>query len=362
METIVGVTRGADKTESFKELLTLTNFDDTLIQVLEKSKKDKKDFKIVIKANMMVYINPKAYKATVTDKELVEFLVDHIIQLGYSDISVCEAQNDVGTMLKNHNVRFVANQIGYTPEGRYKIVDLTDESHSFEYLYKNKQGQLKTWKDKVGKTWKQADFRNTFAKCKTHEQDWMTLGLKNVYGCFPTPGKTCIYHIRHEVPDVTARSLRNFPVHFSFIDGWEGSDGYQGHKVEHPKQLKMFFGGENVVAVDMEVFKRAGLDPKKSELQEKVVEQLYDGVSPQYVVKGDQDTMFKDICDWENLDEKLIKSFDFIEEIYIAAGLLNLRVIAEVVDFDVFPPKNFFQRLLVWISKKLYRFLKVFGL
>lgn len=362
MASIVGVTRGTDKFVSFNELLTLTNFDDTLVQALEKSKKNKSDFKVVIKANMMVFINPKAYKATVTDKELVEFLVDHIIKLGFSDIAVCEAQNEVGGMLKNHNVEFVARQIGYAPEGRYKIVDLTNESLSFKYIYKDKTGQLKTWKDEVGKTWKEADFRISFAKCKTHEQDWMTLGIKNVYGCFPTTGKTCRYHIRYEVPDVTARSLRNFPVHFSFIDGWLGSDGYQGHKIEHPKPLKMLFGGEDVVAVDMEVFKRAGLDYKKSELQKKAVEQLYDGEYPQYTIKGDQKTMFKDICEWENLDEKLLQSFDFIEEIYIAAGLLNLRVVAEVVDFNVFPPKNFFQRLLVWLAKKLYRFLKLFGL
>jgi uncharacterized protein (DUF362 family) len=362
MADIVGVTRGTDKFASFNELLTLTNFDDTLVQVLEKSNKAKSDFKIAIKPNIMTFLNPKAFKAVVTDKELVEYLVDHIIQLGFSDISVCEAQNDGSTMLKNHNVQFVSRQIGYNPEGRYKIVDLTLEAITFKYVYKNKKGKLKTWKDKVGKTWKEADFRITFAKCKTHEQDWMTLGIKNVYGCFPTPKKTCRYHIKDEVEDVTARSLRNFPVHFCFIDAWVGSDGYQGYKIEHPQPLKMLFGGGNVVAVDMEVFKRAGLKPGKSELQEKAVEQLYDGVYPQYVVKGDKETMFKDICDWENLEEKLIKSFDFLEEVYIASGFLNLKIVSEVIDFDVFPPKNVFQRILMWFAKKLYRFLNLFGL
>ncbi|UCH96972.1 MAG: DUF362 domain-containing protein [Candidatus Aminicenantes bacterium] len=362
MTNIVGVTRGTDKFESFTELLTLTSFDDTLMQALEKSNKNKSDFKIVIKPNMMSFLTPKAFKAIVTDKELVEYLVDHIIKLGFSDISVCEAQNDGSTMLKNHNVEFVSHLIGYAPEGRYKIVDLTLEALPFKYVYKNKKGQLKTWKDEVGKTWKEADFRIAFAKCKTHEQDWMTLGIKVIYGCFPRPGKTSKYHIKDEVEDVTARSLRNFPVHFSFIDGWLGSDGYQGYKIERPKPLKMLFGGENIVAVDMEVFKRAGLDSKKSELQEKAVEQLYDGAYPQYVVKGDKETMFSDICEWENIKDELIKCFDNLEEIYVVSGFLNLKVVSEVIDFDVFPPKNFFQRILVWIAKKIYRFLSLFGL
>lgn len=317
MAAIVGVTRGTDKFACFNELLTLTNFDDILLQALEKSNKSKNDFKIVIKPNMMAFLNPRAFKAIVTDKELVEYLVDHLIQLGFSDISVCEAQNDASTMLKNHNVEFVSLQIGYAPAGRYKIVDLTFEALPFKYIYKNKKGQLKTWKDEVGKTWKEVDFRITFAKCKTHEQDWMTLGIKNVYGCFPRPGKTCKYHIKDEAENVTARSLRNFPVHFSFIDGWVGSDGYQGYKIERPKPLKMLVGGENIVAVDMEVFKRAGLDPEKSELRGKAIEQLYDGVYPQYLVKVDKETMFKDICDWENIKDELIKCYDSLEEIYI---------------------------------------------
>lgn len=119
---------------------------------------------------MITLINPKTFKAIVTDKELVEYLVDHMIKLGFSDISVCESKNVVSTMVKNHDVEFVASLIGYEPKGRYKIVNLSHESLSFKYLYKDKKGKLKTWKDKVGKSWKETDFRITFPKCKTHEE------------------------------------------------------------------------------------------------------------------------------------------------------------------------------------------------
>jgi uncharacterized protein (DUF362 family) len=360
MKSIVGVTRGTDKFESFRELLKLTNFDDTLMKALAESKKNKSDFKIVIKPNMMVFVNPNAFKAIVTDKELVESLVDHVIELGFSDISVCESQNVVSTMVKNHDVGIVAGLIGYEPKARYKIVDLTLESLPFKYRYKNKEGKIKTWRDKVGKTWKEADFRITFPKCKTHEEDWLTIGIKDVFGCFPGADKSPRYHIRYEVDTVVARSLRNFPVHFSFIDAWVGSDGQQGYKMESPKPLKMLFGGENVVAVDMEVFKRAGLAPEKSQLQEKAVEQLYDGVRPQYVVKGDEKTMFKDICRWENMDEKLVESIDFLEEIYIPSVILSLDLIAKVVDFNTFPPRNVFLRFFVVLIKKIYRILRFF--
>jgi uncharacterized protein (DUF362 family) len=360
MNNIVGVLRGTEKLKTFDELLKITEFDDVLLDVYETSKKKKDEFKIVIKPNMMVYISHEKHEAVVTDKELVEYLVDHIRAMGFEDIAVCEAQNDVGRMLKNHNVNFVANKIGYKPEGRYKIVDLTLESETYKYEYIDKNGKIKIWKDVVGRTWRDADFRITFAKCKTHEHDWMTLGAKNVYGCFPNPNKVCRYHIRYEVFDVTAYSIRNFPIHFSFIDAWIGSDGFQGYKIPNPQDLKMLFGGKDVVAVDMEVFKRAGLDTHKSKILQKTVAQINKGNFPSYVVEGDKDIMFNQITDWENVSEKIVSGIDILEEIYIAWGIINLTPASVVIDYKMFPPKNIIYRIAVWFMKKLYGIVKHF--
>ncbi|MFQ5823295.1 MAG: DUF362 domain-containing protein [bacterium] len=360
MENIVSVIRGTDKYSCFQDLLTLTNFNDVLLQAYEKSQKEKRDFKIVIKPNIMVFVNPNTYKATVTDKELVEYLIDHIRKLGFDDISICDAQHDVGRMLKNHNVKFVAERIGYHPGDRYKIIDLTHESITFKYVYKNEQGKIKKWKDKVGMTWKDADFRITFAKCKTHEHDWMTLSVKNIYGCFPSTNKVSKYHIKNEIFDVTARSIRNFPVHFSFVDAWIGSDGFQGYKIAHPRELKMLFGGNNAVAVDMEIFKRAGLDPHKSKILRKAVDQLYDGVYPQYIVKGDKSTLFSHIGPWDNISDETVASIDILEEVYIGWSFINLKPTAKVVDYYLFPPKFIIVRFIVWLSKQNYNVFKLF--
>jgi uncharacterized protein (DUF362 family) len=317
---------------------------------------------VVVKPNMMVFINPQAYQATVTDKDLVENLVDHIRELGFGDVCVCEAQNDVGRMLRNHNVKFVAEKIGYAPRGRYKIVDLTNESVPYRYVYKDHKGKTRVWKDKVGKTWRDADFRITFAKCKTHEHDWMTLGVKNVYGCFPRADKVCRYHIRNEIFDVTARIMLNFPVQFSFVDAWIGSDGFQGYKIARPRELKMLFGGNNAVAVDMEIFKRAGLDMRKSKILKRTVEQLYDGAYPDYTVKGDQITQFAHLGPWENISDQVVESIDVLEEVYIAWAFINLKPAGEVIDYSLFPPRNIFYRFLVWLTKKTYGIFKLFGL
>lgn len=358
MENIVGVIKGTDKLTSFQELLSLTKFDEVLLETQKLTQKDKSDFKIVIKPNIMVFVKFEGHEALVTDKELVEVLIDHLLELGFIDVSICDAQNDVGTMLKNHHVKFVAEKIGYKPDDKYKIVDLTLESEPFRYTYRDKKGKTKKWKDSVGKTWKNADCRITFAKCKTHEHDWMTLGVKNIYGCFPKPNKVSRYHIRNEVFDVTARSISNFPVHFSFVDAWIASDGFQGYKIPHPQELKMLFGGNNAIAVDMEIFKRAGLDFRKSKILKKSVEQLYDGAYPQYIVKGDENTLFSQLCPWENVSDKIVEGIDILEEVYIAWAFINLKPAAKHIDYELFPPKNIIYRFATWAMKKLYGVFK----
>lgn len=370
-QSTVGVIKGdqekGDKFACFEELLKITRFDENLSDAFDRGgKKYKNDFRIIIKPNMMVFVNPNAYNALVTDPELVEYLVDHLRKAGYTDITVCEARNDVGRMLKNHTVRFVAKHIGYQPGDRYRIADLSDpeESLKFKYVYKTRDGESKTWKDKVGKSWKEADYRITFAKCKTHEHDWMTLCVKNVYGCFPRPNKISRYHIRYEIFDTTGISLLNFPVHFAFCDGWVGSDGFQGYKINNPRPLKMFFGGPDAVAVDMETFKRAGLDPLKSRFLKKTVEIAGNGEFPEYTVVGDASTTFNDAlaggAEWANVTDDIVKGINILEEVFVAWGLINLKPCVEVVDYNLFPPKNWFTKLLVSFSKRLYWVFKLF--
>jgi uncharacterized protein (DUF362 family) len=356
----VGVVHGGDKLKAFHELLQQTDFKSHLEQQQIQSNKSRKEFLVAIKPNMMVYVNPKDHHAVVTDKILVESLVDYIQTLGFTNIAVVEAQNDVGRMFKNHNVPFVARQIGYRPDGRYRLVDLTRESVRHRYRYVTASGRLKTWKHTAGRTWRDADYRISFAKCKTHEHDYMTLAVKNIYGCFPDPKKVCQYHIRSEVWEVTGRSFRNFPVHFALVDAWVASDGFQGYKIPSARGLEMLFGGADAVAVDMEVFKRAELNPLKSRILRRVATQLHDGecVYPEYTVIGDQTTKFTDLMPWNNVSDRIVETIDILEEVYVSWAFINMKPAARFIDYSLFPPKNIFSRAGVGISKQLYNIFK----
>ncbi len=357
----VGVVHGGEKLPGLDQLLALTGFDDVLLAAHLKSNKAKADFQVVIKPNIMVFVHQKHWKAIVTDRRLVEHLIDHIIGLGFTNVAICEARTDVSKMLRNQDVAFIANQVGYRPNGRFRIADLTLETMPYSYAYTDAKGRLCQWRDVVGKTWKDADFRITFAKAKTHEHDYLTLSIKNVYGCFPSPGKIRQYHMKQEVFDVTARSLRNLPVHFALVDAWVASDDFQGYKIAHPQPLRMLFGGTEPAAVDIEIFKRAGLDAHASRMIGMTVEQCHAGKWPQYSVVGDTNTRFADIVPWKNISQSTVESIDRAEEVYIAWGFINLKA-ASYVDYVMFPPKNLLYRVGVWFMKLSYCILAKLGL
>ena len=125
----------------------------------------------------------------------------------------------------------------------------------------------------------------------------------------------------------------------------------------------MLFGGPNAVAVDMEIIKRAGLYNEKahtdkekyrSHVINRSVNQLFEGIYPVYEVKGDTATHFKDIVKWKNISNAIVRDIDRWEEIYVAWGLINLKVSATGVDYALFPPKNIFLRFVAWASKFAY--------
>ena len=89
----------------------------------------------------------------------------------------------------------------------YRIVDLTEEMVPYDY-----GGRL--GKHFVGPTWRDADFRISFAKNKTHTFCHYTLTLKNIYGTLPMQDKLKEYHTKREYDWPTIETMKHFWVHF----------------------------------------------------------------------------------------------------------------------------------------------------
>ncbi|HSG17553.1 MAG TPA: DUF362 domain-containing protein [Anaerolineae bacterium] len=340
------VVKDNDKTVALQRVLEETDFFELLIQRHSESGKDKEDFLIAIKPNLMMAYS-RDDPSTITDPELVEFLVETIVARGFKNVAIVESQNVFGNWFKNRDVLTVSTFFGYSGEG-YRIVDLTEEMEPYDY-----GGRLgKHW---VGPTWRDADFRISFAKNKTHVSSYSTLTIKNIYGCLPLQNKFKEYHKIREFDWPTVDSLKHFPCHYGLIDAYWSADGLMGLKADYsPRHTKTIIGGESIIAVEWVGAKKMGLDPHDSRIFQLAT--MAFGM-PEVEWVGDKSTYEE----WSNVPALIDKMMDVGEEYYTYANWLGF--ISSEMD-PAFPPKIRYRSVLFvrGVMKHVLRLLSRYGL
>ncbi|OLS22228.1 MAG: hypothetical protein HeimC3_32320 [Candidatus Heimdallarchaeota archaeon LC_3] len=306
--TRVVVKSGEEKENLLDSVLEESNFFEILDKRLAETKKSQDQFLIAIKPNIMMGYS-KRDPSTITDPSLVEHLVDKIIEKGYTNIAIVESQNVFSNWFKNRDVTKVADYFGYSSKN-YRIVDLTKEKAKYDY--KNRLG--KHW---VGPTWRDADFRISFAKNKTHFSCYFTLTIKNLYGCTPLQNKFKEYHKIREFDWPTIEMLKHFPCHYGLIDAFISADGIWGLKSdETPVDTETIIGGENIIAVEAVGAEKMGLNPVVSRIFNKAVDAF--GL-PEIERVGD----LSEYENWRNVPPGMDKALDIGEEFYNISNLLG---------------------------------------
>jgi uncharacterized protein (DUF362 family) len=294
--------RGEDKHALLAQAIEQAGLADALTRRLGETGRSPATLAIAIKPNLM-FMYSEHDRSTFTDPELVEHLVDWLRARGYTNLAVVEAQSSYGNYFLGREVPHVAEVAGYRPQDRYRIVDLTEEKvpHHFD-------GPLGD--HVVGRTWRDADFRISFAKNKTHTWAWYTLCLKNIYGALPMQDKILEYHNKREIYYPTIDLLVAFPVHFGIIDAFVGADGPFGIFADkEPNPTRTIVAGENIVAVDWVGASKMGLDPMVSRYMQLAV-QVFG--RPVVDLVGDASPY----PNWRNVPAPLINFWDNAEESY----------------------------------------------
>ena len=345
METVVvRITQQGDDSDRFailEQTIQEAGFWDRLEECYIKSGITKKDFLVAIKPNLMMFYS-KNDMNVITEPALVEHLINKIVEKGYTNIALVESQNVYGNWFKDREVENVARYAGYNPTN-YRIVDITLDTVAHTY-----KGSLGTYL--VGKTWRDANFRISFAKNKTHFSSYYTLTIKNIYGTTPEQNKFLEYHKDREIEIVTIEMLKEFPVHFGIIDGIWSSDGIQGYKADKtPRHTKTIIAGANLIAVDMVGGQKMGLDPMNSRFVKLAAESFG---KPEIRIVGDISLY----SDWENVPPGIDQVLNYGEEWYGLSNMLGF-ISSEMDPF--FPIKITsrititIRRIFLWISKAI---------
>jgi len=313
----------SDRFDVMMDVLKEAGFWQILSSRWEASGKTKESFSIVIKPNIMMFYSKEDMKV-ITDPIMVEYLVERIYEMGFTNITVIESQNVYGNWFRNRDVLTVAKAAGYHDNKNYRIVDIFEEK--VPYTYPGKLG--KHW---ASPTWRDADFRISFAKNKTHFSCYYTMTIKNIYGTTPLQNKFLEYHKKREITWATIEIIREFPVHFGIIDGVWGSDGFMGIKSDWtPKHTKRIIAGENIIAVDWVGAEFMGLDPMCSNFMQESINEF--GKSEIERI-GDL-TLYSD---WDNVPEHMDKFFNIGEEWYKTSYWLGF--LSSEMDPILFPNK-----------------------
>jgi uncharacterized protein (DUF362 family) len=260
----VAAIRDDDKISALEKVLEATDFFPKLDRAWAGSGKRKEDFAIIVKPNFM-FMYSTLDPTTYTDPEMVESLVDRMHERGYRNLAVGEARSTYGAFFTNREVKTVADYIGL--KGRnYRIVDLSEDLE--EHQYTGKLGR-----HYVNREWKNADFRISFAKNKTHAYAYYTLTIKNIYGALPMENKFREYHHERDIFSPTIEFLKHFPVHFALVDAIQSADGPFGVFTDKkPNDTQTIIGSEDIVAADWIGAEKMGLDPMISDYMRLAVE------------------------------------------------------------------------------------------
>jgi uncharacterized protein (DUF362 family) len=345
-QTRVVAIRHDDGFAALEQVLGQTGFFELLDRQWGDSGKAKEDFLIVIKPNIMMGYSTED-PSTITDVGLVEHLIDRIVERGFDNVAVVESQNVFGNWFHNRDVITVSRHFGYSARN-YRLVDLTEEM--VPYDYGGRLGQH--W---VGPTWRDADFRISFAKNKTHVSCYSTLTLKNLYGCLPMQNKFKEYHKTREFDWPTIESMKHFPCHFGLIDAVWSADGLLGLKADYsPLHTQTVIGGENIIAVEWVGASKMGLDPFESRIFALAIAAF--GM-PDVEWQGDQ-SLYEG---WRNVPALLDKLLDVGEEYYTYANWIGF--ISSDMD-SAFPPKVTyrFTRFLRRVMKAVLKVVSRYGL
>lgn len=286
--------KNPDKFRALDAVLESTGFFELLDEACKNSQKDKEDFAIIIKPNFMFLYSRKDI-STFTDPALVEYLVDRIYSLGYRNLTVAEAKSTYGIFFTNREVKTIAEYIGLSGKN-YRIIDLSEDL--VPYQYAGKLGE-----HYVNREWKDADFRISFAKNKTHCYAYYTLTMKNIYGALPCENKLLEYHNKRDIHSTTIEYIKHFPIHFGLIDASFSADGPLGIFADRePNRTDTIIGGKDIVAVDWVGASKMGLDPMQSVYMKEAVKIFS---KPEIELIGEKEVY----PNWVNVSDRVTQTF-----------------------------------------------------
>ncbi|MDA1053764.1 MAG: DUF362 domain-containing protein [Planctomycetota bacterium] len=216
----------------------------------------------------------------VTDPELIGALAEYVHQLGVSNIVVIEGRNIYDRFYRNRSVHDVAEYWGINSPS-YQVVDSSDEQVAHDY----RRGMAQYT---IARSWRDADFRISFPKLRSHPIEMALLTVGNVEWVGGRCDEYLFLDRQADRSTAIMMLLDEFPPHFGIIDGFEDApDGLVGVMgCRKPKQPRRFYAGADSLAVDTVALRHLGVEEPSDASVLRAAEHWFGGSSGRVEVIG----------------------------------------------------------------------------
>jgi uncharacterized protein (DUF362 family) len=218
------------------------------------------DLQIAVKPSFMLGYARKD-RSIITDSELLRELADFLRERGYGNAVLIESANIYDQFFEHRSVAEVADYFGLRECG-LPVVDGSNDQVAHAYFRGMAQNTISL-------SWKEADFRISFGKMRSHPIEMAYLTIGNLEWM----GGRCdeFLFVERQAHRETALMmlLDGFPPDFVLLDAYDqASDGLVGVMgCPRPPSPRRVYAGEDALAVDLVAARHMGVrEPEQTNI------------------------------------------------------------------------------------------------
>jgi uncharacterized protein (DUF362 family) len=249
-----------EKCSVFRRLLDESALAEKLQRRAAALGKRPEELRIVIKPSFMLGYARKD-RSIITDPELLRELANFLRGLGYGNAVIVESANIYDQFFEHRSVAELAAYFGIQECG-LPIVDASDDQVPHAYFRGMAQNT-------ISRSWKEADFRMSFGKMRSHPIEMAYLTIGNLEWM----GGRCdeFLFVERQAHRETALMmlLDGFPPDFVLLDAYDqASDGLVGVMgCPRPPSPRRVYAGEDALAVDLVAARHMGVrEPEQTNI------------------------------------------------------------------------------------------------
>jgi uncharacterized protein (DUF362 family) len=270
-----------DKRSVLKGLLETADLRAALAARAAELGKPVADLVVAIKPTFMMAYH-RDDPSTFTDPALLDELAAELRRLGCRDVAAIESPNIYDHFFSGRSVAEVARYLGCASP-HYRLVDASADQVPYDY----ERGMAMHG---ISRTWKDADFRISFAKLRSHPVELVYLTVGNVEWLGERCDHFLFFERQAQRETAIMMLLDAFPPHFALVEGYEAAgDGLMGVMgCRKPRATRRIYAGLDALAVDTVAARHLGMRHTRESSVLRAAEDWFGGGAPIEVVGVDR--------------------------------------------------------------------------